>query len=239
MTSNFALEPAGAAAISSATAPSGTPTPLDTDGAQASGLAAAQLRARISGGQLAPGAKLSEQAIARELGISRNTLREAFTVLAGESLVDRVPNRGVFVARPTADDVREIYSARRIIEPGAVLWSEHVESALSELRAVIAAARSAREAGDIKGMGDANQRFHRGLMALTGSDTLVTTMDRLLARMRLVFHSMSSDPGFHGDYVDRNAELLRLLEAGQRAEAADALREYLTFAEAQLLEHMA
>ncbi|WP_223286202.1 GntR family transcriptional regulator [Kocuria atrinae] len=91
MTSNYAFEPASAAAHTSATAPSGTPTPLDTDGAQASGLAAAQLRARISGGQLAPGAKLSEQAIARELGISRNTLREAFTVLAGESLVDRVP----------------------------------------------------------------------------------------------------------------------------------------------------
>ncbi|WP_369066809.1 GntR family transcriptional regulator [Kocuria carniphila] len=239
MTSNFALEPAGAAAISSATAPSGTPTALAAEGAQASALAAGRLRARISGGQLAPGAKLSEQAIARELGVSRNTLREAFTVLTGESLVDRVPNRGVFVARPTADDVREIYSARRIIEPGAVLWGSCPSKILTELKAVIASARSAREAGDIKGMGDANQRFHRGLMALTGSATLVTTMDRLLARMRLVFHSMSADPGFHGDYVDRNAELLRLLEAGQRAEAAEALREYLTFAEAQLLEHMA
>lgn len=239
MTSNFALEPADAAASSSPVSPSGAPMPIPAEGAQASGLAAAQLRARISGGQLAPGLKLSEQTIARELGVSRNTLREAFTVLAGESLVDRVPNRGVFVARPTADDVREIYSARRIIEPGAVLWGSCPSEVLTELSAVIAAARSAREAGDIKGMGDANQRFHRGLMALTGSDTLVTTMDRLLARMRLVFHSMSADPDFHGDYVDRNADLLRLLQAGQRAEAAEVLRDYLTFAEAQLLENMA
>ena len=87
-------------------------------------------------------------------------------------------------------------------------------------------------------MADANQRFHRGLMDLTGSDTLVTTMDRLLARMRLMFHSMSTDPGFHGDYVDRNAELLRLLEAGERERAAESLREYLSFAEAQLLDHV-
>lgn len=214
-------------------------TPLAPEDAQASALVAARLRARISGGQLAPGAKLSEQAIAAELGVSRNTLREAFTVLAGESLVDRVPNRGVFVVHPTADDVREIYAARRIVEPGAVLWGSCPDAVLTELEGVIAAAREAREAGDIKGMGDANQRFHRDLMALTGSDTLVTTMDRLLARMRLVFHAMSAEPGFHGDYVDRNAELLRLLMAGQRAEAAEALREYLSFAEAQLLEHMA
>lgn len=239
MTSNCAFDPASAQASSSAMAPSGTPTALAAEGSQASGLAASRLRDRISEGQLAPGAKLSEQTIARELGVSRNTLREAFTVLAGESLVDRVPNRGVFVARPTAEDVREIYSARRIIEPGAVLWGSWSERELTELDAVLAAARTAREAGDIKGMGDANQRFHRGLMALTGSDTLVTTMDRLLARMRLVFHSMSADPGFHGDYVDRNGELLRLLAADARTEAAEELREYLTFAEAQLLENMA
>ena len=230
MTSNFAL-PAAAS-------PGTTTTALAPEGAQASALAVARLRARISQGQLAPGTKLSEQTIAAELGVSRNTLREAFTVLAGESLVDRVPNRGVFVARPAADDVREIYAARRIIEPGAVLWGSWSEAVLIELEAVIAGARAAREAGDITGMGDANQRFHRGLMGLTGSGTLVTTMDRLLARMRLVFHAMSEEPGFHGEYVDRNAEILRLLQAGQRAEAAEALREYLSYAETQLLEHM-
>ncbi|WP_420107682.1 GntR family transcriptional regulator [Kocuria marina] len=196
------------------------------------------MRERISGAHWAPGTKLSEHVIAQELGVSRNTLREAFTVLAGESLVDRLPNRGVFVARPTADDVREIYNARRIIEPGAVLWGSCSEQVLTRLSSVIEAARTARGAGDITGMGDANQRFHGGLVSLTGSDTLVTTMDRLLARMRLVFHSMSTDPGFHGDYVDRNAELLRLLEAGERELAAQTLREYLSSAETQLLDNM-
>lgn len=58
--------------------------------AQAGAQAARQLRARISNGQLPPGAKLSEQAVARELGVSRNTLREAFTMLAAERLVDRI-----------------------------------------------------------------------------------------------------------------------------------------------------
>lgn len=234
MTSNFALEPPSAPV-----APvHGPPTPLGAHRAQARALAAGRLRERISGGHLAPGTKLSEHVIAQELGVSRNTLREAFTMLAEESLVDRVPNRGVFVARPTAGDVREIYNARRIIEPGAVLWGSCSEQVLTGLWSVIEAARAARTAGDITGMADANQRFHRGLMDLTGSDTLVTTMDRLLARMRLMFHSMSTDPGFHGDYVDRNAELLRLLEAGERERAAESLREYLSFAEAQLLDHV-
>ena len=121
MTSNFALEPPSAPV-----APvHGPPTPLGVHRAQARALAAGRLRERISGGHLAPGTKLSEHVIAQELGVSRNTLREAFTMLAEESLVDRVPNRGVFVAHPTAGDVREIYNARRIIEPGhiPVFWA--------------------------------------------------------------------------------------------------------------------
>ncbi|MET0872118.1 MAG: winged helix-turn-helix domain-containing protein, partial [Paeniglutamicibacter terrestris] len=64
---------------------------------------AAVLRARIAEGQLLPGAKLSEQVISGELGISRNTLREAFGVLDQELIITRIPTRGVFVASPGAD----------------------------------------------------------------------------------------------------------------------------------------
>ena len=72
---------------------------------QASAHAADRLRTMIADGALAPGAKLSEQALSGELGISRNTLREAFAMLAAENLVARLPNRGGFVTDPTADDV--------------------------------------------------------------------------------------------------------------------------------------
>ena len=83
---------------------------------------ASVLRARIAAGQLTPGSKLSEQSLSASLGVSRNTLRQAFTTLAGESIVTRIPNRGVFVAAPGVEEVREIYRVRRTIEPAAVLW---------------------------------------------------------------------------------------------------------------------
>ncbi|MGN0145896.1 MAG: GntR family transcriptional regulator, partial [Arthrobacter koreensis] len=57
--------------------------------------AAEVLRAQIAAGKLLPGTKLSEQQLASSLNISRNTLREAFTVLSGEGVVSRYPNRGV------------------------------------------------------------------------------------------------------------------------------------------------
>ena len=59
---------------------------------------AAELRLQLAEGLLLPGARLTESTIAEDLGVSRNTVREAFAELAAERLVVRHPNRGVFVA---------------------------------------------------------------------------------------------------------------------------------------------
>jgi DNA-binding GntR family transcriptional regulator len=194
---------------------------------------ASVLRERIGAGQLAPGAKLSEEALCDVLGVSRNTLREAFSTLAAEHIIARIPNRGVFVARPSADDIREIYRVRRFLEPAALLWTTQTDAPL--LRAAVARARAARDANSVAGMATANQDFHAAIVALTGSERLTLQMDQVLAEMRLVFHSMAADPEFHAPYIERNAEIVGLFEAGDRAGAVSALGDYLDRAEARLL----
>lgn len=199
---------------------------------------AAVLRARISAGQLPPGTKLSEQKLSEALGVSRNTLREAFTVLAGESVVQRIPNRGVYVAAPGAEDVREIYRVRRLIEPAAVLWGEFPDATLDRLDAIISQAREALAAGSIQGMADANQELHKALVSLSGSVSLDELMEKVLAEMRLVFHAMATTPDFHSHYVERNAALVAQIRSGRREEAAAELRRYLDAAEDELLAHI-
>jgi len=194
---------------------------------------ASVLRERIGAGQLAPGAKLSEEALCDVLRISRNTLREAFSTLAGEHILTRIPNRGVFVARPTADDIREIYRVRRFLEPAALLWTPQTGAPL--LHAAVTRARAARDASHVAGMASANQDFHCGVVALAGSERLSLQMSQVLAEMRLVFHSMAADPAFHEPYIERNAHILGLFESGNRAGAVSALAEYLDRAEARLL----
>jgi DNA-binding GntR family transcriptional regulator len=194
---------------------------------------AAQLRRRIEAGQLKPGSKLAEEALGEALGVSRNTLREAFAALHSEHIVTRIPNRGVFVAHPTAEDIREIYRVRRFLEPAAVLWSS--AAPLEPLEAIVRAARAAAADGDIPAMAGANQDFHRAVVEQAGSERLNRLMDQVLAEMRLVFHSMAADPAFHEPYVEDNARIVAFLEAGERAAAADFLSAYLDRAEAQLL----
>ena len=196
--------------------------------------AAAMLRERISAGQLAPGAKLSEEPLCEVLGVSRNTLRAAFATLASEHVVTRIPNRGVFVTRPTADDIREIYRVRRFLEPAALTWSTSAKT--DAIHAAIARGRVARSAGSVPGMASANQDFHAGIVALTGSDRLDLQMTQVLAEMRLVFHSMVANPLFHSPYIDDNAGILERFEAGERPAAAVLMVDYLRRAEEQLLE---
>jgi DNA-binding GntR family transcriptional regulator len=196
------------------------------------------LRRRISAGDLRPGAKLAEQALSEELAVSRNTLREAFTALAAESIVHRVPNRGVFVAAPDAADIRDVYQVRRMLEPAALLWGELTGEREAELRGIREAIAQACQAGDADAMASANQRMHDAIVAMSGSPTLSTVMDRTLARMRLVFHRMEDHSGFHVPYAERNLELLDLVLSGRRGEAAQVLRGYLDSAERELLEHL-
>ena len=212
--------------------------PRTGEDAQASTHAAARLRTMISDGALRPGAKLSEQTVARELGVSRNTLRESFTTLAAEGLVDRIPHRGVFVMDPGAEDVRDLYAARGILETGAVLWGELEEALLVRLQDTVSEALAARESADVARMGDANQRFHRELVTGCGSASLLTEMDRILARMRLVFHLMTEDPQFHARYAVRNAHVLDALQTGNRERAAHLVRESLTAARDEILAHL-
>jgi DNA-binding GntR family transcriptional regulator len=198
--------------------------------------AAVALREEIVEGRLPPGCRVPEQAVCAALGFSRNTVREALSQLIAERVLVREPNRGVFVARPDRAAIRDVYRARRVIEPGAVRDGEAVDAArLAAVRDAVEEGRTAVAEGRWDDLASANQHFHRALVALAGSPRLDQQMALLLAEMRLVFHGMPGVREFHEPYLGRNARICELLEAGERVAAADAVVEYLREAEEHLL----
>jgi DNA-binding GntR family transcriptional regulator len=193
------------------------------------------VREYIVEGHLRPGDRLPEHEITSKLGVSRNTAREAMSQLVIERVLVREPNRGVFVARPDRAAVREIYRARRAIEPGAVRYGDAAADGVAAVRAAVDEGRHAAADARWDEVASANQHFHRALVALAGSPRLDQQMALLLAEMRLVFHGMGGVREFHEPYLRRNAHICDLLEAGDRAAAADAVADYLHAAEKQLL----
>lgn len=218
----------------------------DLGRASTAGRVADVLRTRITEGHLRPGTRLSEEDIGAALGVSRNTLREAFRLLGHERLLVHEFNRGVFVRRLTVDDVRDLYQVRRILECGAVRrLAERRASAsapsstadlLAPVRAAVEEGESAAAQDSWVAVGTANMHFHQAVADLAQSPRVTEVMDHLLAELRLVFHVMDAPQAFHATYLPENRAILELLEADDLTGAEAAIATYLDAAEAQLVE---
>ncbi|GAA1800317.1 GntR family transcriptional regulator [Planosporangium flavigriseum] len=194
------------------------------------------LRTHLIEGRILPGTRLSEDTIAGALAVSRNTLREAFRLLAHERLLVHELNRGVFVRQLTVDDVIDLYRVRRILECSAVrATAQYTPGAVARVRAAVHEGETAARDGGWQQVGTANMHFHLALAALSGSPRVNELMHQLLAELRLVFHVMARPQQFHEPYLGDNARICGLVEAREGERAAAALADYLDRAEQQLV----
>ena len=203
--------------------------------------AARELRRAIFDGELESGTPLREIALAASLGVSRPTVREALTMLVAEGLVTREPNRGVSVASPEAESVRDLCRSRLVLEGAGVRhWSEAgpelraaVRRTLDEYIAAVRADASYQEL---------NQRhlvFHVSLVGLTGSPRLVAMQQALVTELRLALAQVERLRRNAHDQADSHAGLVRLLEAGDLDAAHAFLVRHLADAENEIIEALA
>ncbi|MFF7439034.1 FCD domain-containing protein [Streptomyces sp. NPDC008122] len=193
------------------------------------------LRTRIAEGFFPPGVRLSEESIGGALGVSRNTLREAFRLLTHERLLVHELNRGVFVRVLDVGDVDDIYRTRRLVECAVVRGLGQPPFAVDALAAVVAEGEAAARADDWTGVSTANIHFHRELVALAGSARTDELMRGVLAELRLAFHVVDDPRALHEPYLRRNREILDALRAGERASAERLLARYLDDSRARVV----
>ncbi|MFJ9040820.1 GntR family transcriptional regulator [Streptomyces sp. NPDC102406] len=185
------------------------------------------LRSRIADGFFLPGTRLSEDSIGGALGVSRNTLREAFRLLTHERLLEHRLNRGVFVRVLSVDDVEDIYRIRRMIECAVVRSLGEPPYALDRIAAAVADGQRAAEAREWKSVSTANIHFHRELVALARSERTDELMRSVLAELRLAFHVVDDPRGLHEPYLARNQQIVEALRRGHKEAAEALLADYL------------
>jgi DNA-binding GntR family transcriptional regulator len=185
------------------------------------------LRSRIAEGFFPPGTRLSEDSIGGALGVSRNTLREAFRLLTHERLLVHELNRGVFVRVLTVEDVEDIYRTRSLVECAVVRGLGRPPYDLEGLAKVVSDGQTAAREGDWKGVSTANIHFHRELVALAGSERTDEVMRSVFAELRLAFHVVDDPRRLHEPYLARNRQILQTLQEGDREEAERLLSVYL------------
>ncbi|MFI9153130.1 GntR family transcriptional regulator [Streptomyces sp. NPDC053367] len=194
------------------------------------------LRSRVAEGFFPPGTRLSEDGIGGALGVSRNTLREAFRLLTHERLLVHELNRGVFVRVLTVEDVEDIYRTRALVECAVVRGLGEPPYALDGLVAAVAEGWRAVREDDWKALGTANIHFHRELVALAGSERTDELMRSVFAELRLAFHVVDHPRQLHEPYLARNEEILRALESGDRDGAERVLAVYLADSQERVVD---
>jgi DNA-binding GntR family transcriptional regulator len=195
------------------------------------------LRERILEGGLAPGEPLREVSVAAELGVSRNTLREALRLLTSEGLVAQSPNRGVSVKTFTAVEVRDIYRTRRVLEAQAVIESAVADDDFfAAMEAAVVAKEKAEDAQRWRDAGTASLHFHQTLVQVLGSHRINEFFRTLLAQLRLAWGASWSEEEFQRGWAVRDRELFELLRRGHRTQSVGVLLVYLEDSERQVLD---
>jgi DNA-binding GntR family transcriptional regulator len=187
------------------------------------------LREMILDGRLVPGTHLRETQVARSLGVSRNTLREALRSLAEHGLVTHHPHRGVVVTDLTIEDVSDLFRLRLVLEQAGLAALTDTR----ELERATDAFAAALERGDAVEALEEDFRFHRALVAALGSARLAGAHERAQGELRLVLLQLDRD--YEPPQVEEHRAILAALLAGDRAAAAAALAAHLERAAERLI----
>ena len=116
----------------------------------------------IAAGEISPGSRLDEQALAARYGVSRTPVREALRQLGTTGLVEIRPRRGAVVAALTSDRLTELFVAMGEIEATCARLAAQSMSPIERrrLRALNDAMGELARSGDTAGYARANVAFH-------------------------------------------------------------------------------
>lgn len=130
-------------------------------------------------GRLAPGTRLTEDMLLSRFAVTRHFARQALVQLEAMGIVVRERNKGATVRSLTPRQVQEIYDVRELVQRQAALWIPlpAPQSLIDELMAIHEEHGRCVEAGYLRGVHEANDRFHLTLFGACGNEHLVQTIE--------------------------------------------------------------
>lgn len=184
------------------------------------------LRTAIITGKLRPGTVLVETALAEQMNVSRAPIREAIQILENDGLVETVAYKGKRVKPLTAREVSETYSLRTAFEVMAVRRILENRAPLERLWSHCHAMDAAAAAGDGEALTDADEAFHKDLVALSDHHLLEASWNSLYLRIHQIMALRNTTQSNLADIAANHPPIVRALEAGDTDEAVRLISEH-------------
>lgn len=205
---------------------------------------AERIEAAIISGQLAPGAKLSEQGLAASLGVSRGPLREAIRRLEGRKLLERTPNIGVRVAQVSLKDLNEILQMREALEGLAcsLAATNMSDEAIAALKSMLDDHETQESVQENTGHynEEKNLDFHFSIVDGSGNERLKQMLSGDFHYLLRVYrHKARPKPGRAAQVLQEHRAIVEALERRDPQGAEQAMREHLRTARRHVEDQLA
>lgn len=193
----------------------------------------------INVGELGPGDKLTEAALAERLGVSRGPVREAFRVLEEAGLVQLEKNRGVFVRQVPLDEALEIFDLRAMIEAhvGASLANSATEQQLKQLKKLVLQMEQAVKVVDEATYYRLNIEFHECMVSYTGNKKLISMYRKLTQELSLFRRRNFSDHALLVTSVNEHRDILDAIGSRNAEKAAQALKQHVLMSRERTIQN--
>ncbi|MDR7482001.1 MAG: GntR family transcriptional regulator [Armatimonadota bacterium] len=188
-------------------------------------MVAADLRERMAAGRLPMGAALNQFALARELGVSRAVVREAFRQLEAAGILRLTPYQHAVVTPLGPEDLDDLWVVRTTLETlAARRAAQRPEAAAVRLGGLVEAmAREQRAEAWL----DLDRRFHQEIAELAGNPLLPKLLDAVRMPIDRFIQSVAgTQPRMRSANLEHRA-LLAALARGDAAEASVLVREHI------------
>jgi DNA-binding GntR family transcriptional regulator len=185
--------------------------------------------------RLHPGTKLGEERMADIFGVSRARVREVLARLAHEQIVELYPQRGAFVAKPTTEQARDVFEARRLIEPAVLRRLIDTLSAdkIARLRQHQELEADARLRNDKRAVIRLSGEFHTLAAELAGNSALSRSM-RELCMLTCLTIFLYDAPTAQSCRHDEHGMIIDAVAKKDRAKAEKLMLDHLDHIEGSL-----
>ena len=177
-------------------------------------------------GRLRPGQHLVETELARQLGVSRQPVREALHRLEAEGWVDLRPNQGAFVHVPTDEEVDQLLDVRELLEVETARLAAKAAAGghVARLGLICHEGEAAVEAGDTGRFVAVNTEFHAELARMAGNAVLAELAEIVGRRVRWYYRQVAPVRGHESCAEHR--DMVEAIEAGDADRASAIARKH-------------
>jgi DNA-binding GntR family transcriptional regulator len=143
---------------------------------------------KIGAGELGPGERIVEAALAEELGVSSIPVREAIRELVSMKVLDFAPRRGAWVRKVSLRETLDALRVRAVLEPmAAPAAAAQKRQWRANLRRIVQALMAAARNHDFVAFQEKNQQFHRMIVEAAGNGVLLRLWDSMAFEVRTRF----------------------------------------------------